>query len=521
MRLRRACASVVIAMRDISQSRLPLNLAASLTGYAATLVIGFWFTPYLIRHLGVAGYGLVPLATMVTSYMSLLTLGLNGAAGRYLTISLERGDTIAANRVFNTSLFGSALFVLVATPIAILVAGHADVFFEIPAGYVSQFRWLFYCTIAVFMLTTLRSPFALATYCRNRFELSNGLSIIGNLVRVGLVVLLFSFLIPGVWQVGVGLVAATVVVAVGSVILWRVLTPSLQIDIRHFDVGTLRLMTSTSLWFVVNQVGTLLYLSIDLLVVNRIIGSEAGGQYAALLTWSALLRGLGGAIAGVFTPTMLAHYARGDFDALVHYGRRAIRLVGLTVGWPAGLISGFAAPFLSLWLGPEAAGLATLLLVMTIHLPLNLCVLPMFGIQIATNKVRTPGVVTCVMGLANLGLALFLAGPAGWGMMGVAVAGLIMLTAKNLLFTPMYAARCLHRPLTSFYRDIAPALISSLVLTGACRLIAQFVSIDGWAELALIAALVSVAYVSFMWLVVLTSDERKAVRGLLRGGANA
>ena len=52
---------------------------------------------------------------------------------------------------------------------------------------------------------------------------------------------------------------------------------------------------------------------------------------------------------------------------------------------------------------------------------------------------RVPAIVTIVMGFGNLGLAILLAGPMGWGLYGVAAAGAIALTAKNLIFTPLYA----------------------------------------------------------------------------------
>ena len=72
---------------------------------------------------------------------------------------------------------------------------------------------------------------------------------------------------------------------------------------------TLKKLLGTGGWIVVNQIGTLLYLSIDLIVVNRVGGAVAGGRYAAVMQWSTLLRTIAGTIAGVFAPTILYHYA--------------------------------------------------------------------------------------------------------------------------------------------------------------------------------------------------------------------
>ena len=117
-----------------------------------------------------------------------------------------------------------------------------------------------------------------------------------------------------------------------------------------------------------------------------------------------------------------------------------MKLVGLLMALPIGLICGLSSPLLQTWLGPKFAELSWLMTLMTIHLSVNLAVLPLFSIQTATNAVRTPALVMIVMGMGNLGLAIFLAGPMGWGLYGVAAAGAIALTAKNLVFTPLYAA---------------------------------------------------------------------------------
>ncbi|HPN13145.1 MAG TPA: polysaccharide biosynthesis protein, partial [Spirochaetota bacterium] len=64
---------------------MSLNLVTKLGIFIANILVGLWLVPYLIRNLGVAGYGLIPLATQLTSYIGLLSIGINGAISRYLT----------------------------------------------------------------------------------------------------------------------------------------------------------------------------------------------------------------------------------------------------------------------------------------------------------------------------------------------------------------------------------------------------------------------------------------------------
>ena len=56
---------------------MSVNLAANFANFAFALLIGLWFTPYLIHNLGTASYGIIPLITQVTNYMAVATIVLN------------------------------------------------------------------------------------------------------------------------------------------------------------------------------------------------------------------------------------------------------------------------------------------------------------------------------------------------------------------------------------------------------------------------------------------------------------
>ena len=166
------------------RGRFAVNLGSNLANFGLGILVGLWFTPYLIRHLGVAAYGLVPLAVTVTSYMGLFTTALNAAVGRFITLSLDRHDYTEANRVFNTSFWGTVAVLFLLLGPALWLASQVRFFFNVPAGYEDQFAWLFLSTMGMFFLTTLASPFGIATFCRNRFDLSNAVAIATTLVRV-------------------------------------------------------------------------------------------------------------------------------------------------------------------------------------------------------------------------------------------------------------------------------------------------------------------------------------------------
>ncbi|HEY5914229.1 MAG TPA: polysaccharide biosynthesis protein [Verrucomicrobiae bacterium] len=495
--------------------RFGINLVSNVGQLGLSIVVGAWYVPFLVRKLGPAAYGLIPLASSITSYMALITLGLNSAVGRYLTIAFEQGDQERANRIFNTSFWGSIVltgFLLVPATLGVAFVEHL---IRVPEGFEIQARWLFAATTAAFLLNEIKTPFDVSSFCRNRFDLRNVVAVGEVLVRVGLVVALFYALSPSINFVGFGIFTGTVVSAAGAVWLWRVLTPSLRVNLRHFDWGILRELTGTGGWVVINHVGAILYLSIDLLVANRLFGAEQGGRYAAVLQLPLLIRTLGSTIGAVFSPTVLYYYARRDLDGLMTYLARTVKCLGLMLALPISLLCGFAEPVLRLWLGLGFSGLHPLLFLMAAHLCINVPILPLLGLQLATNRVKVPGLVTLVMGLANLGLALLLAGPMHWGLYGIAGAGAIMLTVKNVLFTPIYGAHVLGKTSGIFFRELALIVGVTAVTVVVCRGVLWAQPIAGWSQLVLASAAVSALYGMVVYRFILSVDERKMVRKMV------
>ncbi|HEX4644491.1 MAG TPA: hypothetical protein VH598_02670 [Verrucomicrobiae bacterium] len=506
---------VLPAATPPKSGRFAVNLASNVGQLGLSIIVGAWYVPFLVRKLGPAAYGLIPLASTITSYMALITLGLNSAVGRSLTIALEQGDQRRANLIFNTSLWVSLALTAMLAVLAALGVVYVEALVRVPPGFVSQARWLFAAAGAAFLLNEIKTPFDVSSFCRNRFDLRNLVAIGEVLTRAGFVVLLFYAVAPGVSYVGFAIFAGTMISSAGAVWLWKKLTPTLRVSVRDFDWGILRELTSTGGWVIINQIGAIFYLSIDLVVANRLFGAEQGGKYAAVLALPLLIRTVGSTVGGVFGPTVLYYYARHDLDGLMAYLARAVKCLGLMLALPIALTCGFAEPLLRLWLGPGFSGLHLLLLLMAAHLCINLPILPLLGLQLATNRVKVPAVVTVVMGAMNLGLALLLAGPMHWGLYGIAAAGAIMLTVKNVFFTPIYGAHVLGESSRVFFRELAVIVAVTSVSFLLCRGLLWLQPIVGWSQLVTMSLAVSATYGLVVHQFILTAEERQMARKLV------
>jgi membrane protein EpsK len=466
-------------------ARLKANLSANIAQLGLSMVVGVWYAPFLVRKLGPGAYGLIPLTAVITSYMALVTIGLESAVGRFETIALKRENHKDANLVFNVALWGSVglcLLLLVPASIAVL---HVQHLIRIPPGFETSTRWLFSATVLAFLLNQIKTPFTVSFFCENRLDLQNLVNAGETLVRVGLVMALFTFVAPRIEYVGIALLVGNSVALLGTIWCWRVLTPTLSVQWRAFDWGMLKRLCSTGGWVVVSQIGVMLYLNIDLVVANNLFGAEQGGRYAAVLQLPFLIRSFSLAVGGVFAPTTFHIYARDDIAGLVAYLGRSMKFLGLIIALPIGLTCGFAEPLLRIWLGRSFGSMAPLLVIMTAHLCINLAMYPLYPLPLALNRVRTPGLVTLAVGVANLALALFLARVAGWGLYGIAAAGAITLTIRHLFFTPLYSAYILNQPWRTFYRGTGSFVLATLATAAAAQVVLHFWPVSDWRGLAL------------------------------------
>jgi len=425
----------------VAQGSTKANAIFRLTAYVASAVVMLAALPYIIRALGVDAYGIIGISNSVINYLAIATVAVTAVIGRNLVFAITQKRFDDASKQVSTSLWGLAIFIL-----AVLLPAAAGIFFlekllNLPPHLVTDGKLLFVFIFVTFALTTLSLPFSAATFVRNRLDIASGLGFLKQFLTYGLVLWLFSLLHPSLALYGLVTAVVSLFFLVANIGVSRKLMPETQVGLKWVDTAILRGILMFGGWITLNHIGSLLYLQTDIVVVNRVLGAAAAGQFAALAVISTQMRAVGSMVASLFDPNQTALAARGDIEGLLRYVTRSVRIATLIAAAMVGIFCGLAPQILHIWLGAAFAPLSPLALLMTAHLIVNLGVLPLFGVQLALGGVKWPGIVTLVLGLVNILLGITLAGPLKLGLMGVALAGCIVLTAKNLIFSPWYVAR--------------------------------------------------------------------------------
>ena len=282
--------------------------------------------------------------------------------------------------------------------------------------------------------------------------------------------------------------------------------------------GAAREVCGTGAWLVVDRIGTLMYLNTDLLIINLLLGPDSGGRYAPLLQWVLLLRVLAPALGGVFAPVAIDHIARGRDEELRGSLVQAIRLMGIGIALPAGIICGFAAPLLRVWMGPAFADLAPLLVLLILGQMLVLPLNPIHNVNRGLNRVRVPALVTLVLGVVNVVLSVVLAGPVGLGLLGVGVATVVCFTLRTTLAVAVYTARQIGMRGWSLLLPMWRGLLLWGAVTALGWTLSQHAAIDSWTTLGAAAVGLGLCALAAAAVLLLTAADRRLLLELLRGG---
>lgn len=495
--------------------RFLLNAAANTAFTASNAVANLWLTSFLIAHLGMAVYGMVPLVASLTALFAVLTLSLDTALSRFLVLEVERGDDRAANEVFNTALFGLAGILLALTPVVIALVLAFPMLFSTPAGFELDARMLFALVALASFVTVLGSSFSVSPFIYSQFVPINLVNLLALALRIGLIAGAFTLFAPRLWYTGAGTLLGALVCLLGFVRLWRRYTPALHIRPAACTHARLRPLLSMGGWTVVNTLGVMLLSRVDLIVVNAFFGSAMTGGYGSVVQLALLMEYMVTAAGTVIRPIILIKYAQQDYAGLQRIAGQGIKLFGLALALPVGLLCGFAEPLLAAWLGPPYRYLGILLVLVMFHQSVNLAMRPLLFVQTAYNRVKWPGIATLISGVGSLLLAIALVRWAGWGVAGVAIGVAATWTAKNVVYVPLYTAHIMDLPWPAFLAPIAPTAAATLVVGGASYALTFWYMPDGWLRLGLASALVAGLYLAAAWRLGLNAADRQLVRNLL------
>lgn len=490
------------------------NLLTGIITMVIQFGVGFFLSSFIVKNLGEAANGFTQLANNFVSYASLIALAFNSMAGRFIAVSVHRGERERADVYFSSVVVCNLVLTAVLIPAAVLITGNLDRLIEIGNNSVVDVKILFGCVFVNYFFSQISSIFSISFYVVNKVYVQNIVIMLRHAANAALLLLVFGLFPPRLYYVSMIACFLTFLGVPVYAFFLRKNMPYLRFGFSKFSFGTVLELAKSGIWNTVNQCGNLLMTEFDLLLSNLYVSPDAMGWLAVSKTIPSAFLHLTYAINNSFAPDLTKEWAREGTSNLLAKLRQNMKISTLIMSVPVVTFCVFSVDFYRLWM-------PTLDPVMLAKLTFLACfsMIPWAGPQIlynvltTTNKLSANAVTFLMTGFLNFGIVALLLNVTDLGVYAIAGVSSALSLLRNLVFTAPYTAKILNLKWYVLYYDVGFSILCSAVNAAIGLCVRHFFSVSGWFTLFLFAGITAV--VSFALEAVLAFGFR-GIKGAFR-----
>lgn len=393
-------------MSDNAFYRTRINFYTNIACLFINIIIGIYYTPYLIKNLGLSAYGILPIVLIINQYINILTQTITHSYTRFFSIDIQRGDYQNASKDIVSSAIVVLIIILSIIPIAILIHSNIEILFNIPHQYVESARTLFIYSICSFVISLFSSLLNVQLYALNRLDLINSLKLFRSIATLILTIFVFELIGVDLSYVGIiGFIIEFFVLFFSIVLFFLKKNDQLVISIKYIDHAKIKLISVMSLWIFLHIIGDSLLYRTDIIIINHFWGTVSSGALGAINQICGYIQTASIAICSIYGPLILKSYSKGFHDQVKYYFTHQSVIIGCITSIMAGAIAGHSYIVLNIWLGEELNSFNSLLIIKMISLP---CIAAsgIFSLVLRTwNRVKKPAIITLMIGIINVAIS--------------------------------------------------------------------------------------------------------------------
>lgn len=497
----------------MNSKRLLINISANIVSFVVSMGINFLLAPYIIKSVGKEAYGFVGLANNFVSYAQLITLALNALAVRFITIKIHENDIKEANKYFSSVTIANIATSLAMTLPALLVVIYMNKIVKVPSGILLDVQVLWALVFLNFLIEIITSTYDVVTFASNRLDLSALRSIEANILRVVILIALFSLFKPNVWYLGISAIVCTLFIFITNIHYKKILVPNLKIKYMYFDFKIIKELLSSGIWSVVTKLGQILSDGLDLLISNLFIDASAMGVLAIAKTVPSAISSLLITISGVFCPQITIYYAQKDKSKLIHEIKKSMKISGMftSIAMSGMIVLGYY--FYSLWVpGEDVMYIQILSIITVLSVVVSGVVNTLFSVFTVVNKLKMNSYVILGQGILNALLVFIILKTTNLGLIAVAGVSSITATIRNLTFVPMYSAKCLGVSKKTFYPTILNYIFSTFIVTMGNFIACYSIDKSSWMGLIISGVICVIVGSTLSYITLLNKEEKKFLK---------
>jgi O-antigen/teichoic acid export membrane protein len=430
-----------IEQNRTSAPSLIRNVVSNWGSYFCNAVVSFFVAPYIVKRLGMSGYGVWSLLVSLTGYLGLLDLGVRGAVTRYVARFHARGDHDNLNRTVSAAmlifLLAGTLAMLVSASLLAPLISH----FRIPHEYERTARLVVLLAGLNVAVSLVSGVFGGVVVGLQRFDISNGIEVLNTLLRTAVTVFVLrrgAGILALAW---IQLLFALAVGVASAGAAWKY-CPELRLRLQAVRRDQLKLIFSFSAFSFLLQTSSYLLYYTDSVVIGAFLPIGAVTLFAIAGNLMNYARGMIAGISSTITPFASSLEAKAGYSALRPFLLKAPRYATALMLPIAATFLIRGSSFIALWMGAEYASVSgEVLSILTIGWLLMAGNRMAGAVMLGISKHRAVVPVAIAEALCNLGLSLLLVRK--MGVVGVAWGTTIPDAMVHLLFWPWYVHRVL------------------------------------------------------------------------------
>lgn len=469
--------------------------------------ISLVYTPIFLRMLGQSEYGLIGTASSLTSYLSLLSMGVGASYIRFnakVRTTGNKEDEYRMNGMFQ------AIYIVIS--IVTLIIGTVLVFsssFIFSANYSSselfEIKMIMICTVLQFVVTFMFNTTAMAMQAYEKYLFLKLCQIVACIVQpcVNLLVL----------YLGGRAVAISVIslcVSIATYLSYYYVAKkmiSLRFVFNNFDKKVIKSIFVFSSYLFLNSVTNQITTSTDTMVLSVTSGPVLVAIYVIGQQFYNYFSQFSTSVSNVFSPQINKIVAenrdKSELDAIfIKVGRVQFYIVTLIL---SGYIF-FGQQFISLWAGEDYhdSYLIGLFLIISAYVP---CFQNVgLEIQRAKNLHKARSVVYFLIAIVNCGITIPLA--MIYHGAGAAFATMVCMFFGTVIFMNIYNYKKVGIDIPSFWKSIIK-ITPGLIIPIVCGiLILLFAPINSFLVLILFILLYCVVYFLSIWVLSMNRYEK-------------
>ena len=493
--------------------RLTINLISQIIAFMVGIGVSFFLTPYITEKLGKEVYGFVGMAYQVTSYISMFTVAFNAMLNVFVATEYHKDNKKKANEYYTSVLVAdTVLSVILIVPLLLIVI-FMDKFMDVPVASLNDIKLLWGIIFLTFLFQLATGPLGVGFFVSNRLDVSAKRSITTNVIKGGVLLGTFCLLVPRVWYVGLASMISILYSIAMNYKYKNIFTPEIRYKKEAFNFKSIKELLAVGIWNTVNQLTNILLNGLDLLISNVFISALAMSFISYAQTFPLQISNLLVTVSNTFTPSLTKNYAKNDKDEFKKNVYSAMKICGCICSIPLVGFIVFGLDFYKLWLhslsADEALVINRLSWLILVPTYISIYTFPLNSVQTITKKIKVPVLFSLTISIVNIIAELILLKFTSLGVYSIEIATAVVLGVRNFIFIPLYSAHNLKCKWYTFYPTIIRGLFSSTVVLVLFYFVHQFVSINSWLDLIIIAVIAGLIGYVINMIILLNKEERK------------